>query len=473
MVDEDLEPLITRCPNCSTQFRVTESQLAAAGGRVRCGACLTVFEGTEHLILDEQTTFSDDLEADAALDALLDELGTAEGSAEQLEEDAENLTQDIPVFFGGFEDEADLAVAPRVDAGVGSDSAPPARTFRAEAVATAQELPIEETFPDAEQDAPAEDEVLAGAGRPAAWEETPLVVDSEPAAGQQPAPEPAQAEAAAGAAAKAPAEASEAAASEAAAAEPSETEASEIPASETRARETDDADYKAWIRPATPDIEQLVDEVVHSGGAQPAEVQPAADEELTAPAPEPAAAEESFGIAAVEKALEQEGFGTAPISFAPEPRRWGVIAVAAVLTLLLAAQIFYLQLPEWSRNPSTRGFYESVCGVFGCELPEIRALESLRTRNLMVRSHPDLEEALVIDAVIVNQAPFPQRFPGLELRFTSVGGLLVAARIFQPEEYLGGELSTDDLMPVNTPVQVSLEIADPGEDAVNYTLSFR
>ena len=80
MVDEDLEPLITRCPNCSTQFRVTESQLAAAGGRVRCGACLTVFEGTEHLILDEEATFSDGMEADAALDALLDELGPANPS---------------------------------------------------------------------------------------------------------------------------------------------------------------------------------------------------------------------------------------------------------------------------------------------------------------------------------------------------------------------------------------------------------
>ena len=78
MVDEDLEPLITRCPNCATQFRVTENQLAAAGGRVRCGACLTVFEGTEHLILDDdESAFSTGSEADAALDALLDELGTA------------------------------------------------------------------------------------------------------------------------------------------------------------------------------------------------------------------------------------------------------------------------------------------------------------------------------------------------------------------------------------------------------------
>ena len=32
------------CPGCETRFRVTDAQLAVANGRVRCGACLTVFD---------------------------------------------------------------------------------------------------------------------------------------------------------------------------------------------------------------------------------------------------------------------------------------------------------------------------------------------------------------------------------------------------------------------------------------------
>ena len=66
-----------------------------------------------------------------------------------------------------------------------------------------------------------------------------------------------------------------------------------------------------------------------------------------------------------------------------------------------------------------------------------------------------------------------QHFPDLELRFSSVSGALVAGRRFKPEEYLKGELKGAQTMPPSTPVQVSLEIADPGPDAVNYTLSFR
>lgn len=41
---------ITRCPNCSTSFRVTETQLAAFQGKVRCGKCTFVFNARQSLI---------------------------------------------------------------------------------------------------------------------------------------------------------------------------------------------------------------------------------------------------------------------------------------------------------------------------------------------------------------------------------------------------------------------------------------
>jgi len=42
--------LVTRCPACGTSFRVTEPQLQARGGMVRCGTCLATFNGREALI---------------------------------------------------------------------------------------------------------------------------------------------------------------------------------------------------------------------------------------------------------------------------------------------------------------------------------------------------------------------------------------------------------------------------------------
>ncbi len=41
---------VTRCPACETTFRISDTQLAAAAGSVRCGACLQVFSATDHLV---------------------------------------------------------------------------------------------------------------------------------------------------------------------------------------------------------------------------------------------------------------------------------------------------------------------------------------------------------------------------------------------------------------------------------------
>ncbi len=42
--------IYTRCPECSTVFRIAEQQLETAKGRVRCGACLNVFKAADHLV---------------------------------------------------------------------------------------------------------------------------------------------------------------------------------------------------------------------------------------------------------------------------------------------------------------------------------------------------------------------------------------------------------------------------------------
>lgn len=42
--------LVTRCQTCATAFRVQRAQLAARGGKVRCGKCGAVFDGVAGLV---------------------------------------------------------------------------------------------------------------------------------------------------------------------------------------------------------------------------------------------------------------------------------------------------------------------------------------------------------------------------------------------------------------------------------------
>jgi len=45
-----MSQLTTGCPNCATNFRLTPEQLEAAGGVVRCGNCMAVFNARDHKI---------------------------------------------------------------------------------------------------------------------------------------------------------------------------------------------------------------------------------------------------------------------------------------------------------------------------------------------------------------------------------------------------------------------------------------
>lgn len=48
----------TQCPQCNTRFKVTQAQLDAHRGLVRCGLCQTVFDATERLQDDGQAELS-------------------------------------------------------------------------------------------------------------------------------------------------------------------------------------------------------------------------------------------------------------------------------------------------------------------------------------------------------------------------------------------------------------------------------
>lgn len=54
--------LATRCPHCSTSFRVGAEQLAVRDGLVRCGTCSHVFNGVAHLLEPDLPILSEPIE---------------------------------------------------------------------------------------------------------------------------------------------------------------------------------------------------------------------------------------------------------------------------------------------------------------------------------------------------------------------------------------------------------------------------
>ena len=138
----------------------------------------------------------------------------------------------------------------------------------------------------------------------------------------------------------------------------------------------------------------------------------------------------------------------------------------------LAGQFIAYQFDDLARQDAYRPWFQQVCPVLGCKVPSRVDIAHIKSSNLVVRSHPEFAGALVVDAIIYNRATFSQPFPLLELRFADMNGGLIASRRFKPAEYLSGELAGVSEMPSQTPIHISLDILDPGNKAVNYSLSF-
>jgi predicted Zn finger-like uncharacterized protein len=166
----------------------------------------------------------------------------------------------------------------------------------------------------------------------------------------------------------------------------------------------------------------------------------------------------------------------APVVLKPrrEPINWGHLLswtfLCLVAAAMFAAQYVYFNFEALAIKPSTRPWFEQACTQFGCRLPDIPDPSKLRVEELIVRKHATVEGALVVDAIVKNNARFPQPMPVLLLRFSNNANEVVASRQLKPMDYLRGEARLLRRMPPDTPIRISLDIVDPGATAVNYSL---
>jgi len=147
-------------------------------------------------------------------------------------------------------------------------------------------------------------------------------------------------------------------------------------------------------------------------------------------------------------------------------------AFIGVLLLMLGVQWVYFNRASLAAQTDWRPGLELFCSFLQCELPLRVDLSRIELVSRDIRKHPRIAGALLINATLVNHADFPQPYPVLEVTFSNSTGTPVAARRFRPGEYLDNEAVIKAGMPVNTALQVMLEIEDPGEDAVSFQFDF-
>lgn len=156
---------------------------------------------------------------------------------------------------------------------------------------------------------------------------------------------------------------------------------------------------------------------------------------------------------------------------------WKSLLAWTLLSLLagagLLAQYAYYHVETLGTQSQYRPWLGLACPYLGCRLPPKVDVSLIKSSNLVVRSHPEFAGALILEALLYNRATFSQSFPVLEVHFSDVNGQILASRSFQPSEYLAGDLAGHTEMPAQVPIHIALELLDPGEAVVHYSLTFR
>jgi predicted Zn finger-like uncharacterized protein len=208
----------------------------------------------------------------------------------------------------------------------------------------------------------------------------------------------------------------------------------------------------------------------HSLGEQPQDVQSEIiDEHLSNDVTaELSAIEISENLDGIANAAPEDLVGELmPVS----DRRTGRWAAGCVLAVVvLGAQYLWFERDVLAMDVRLRPYYLSVCNIVNCQLPDYLDAANLVATDLVVRTHPATENGLIVDAILRNGAPYRQRFPPLQLRFSDINGNTLAERTFSPDAYLAGELAGLRYIPAVTEVRFSLDIVDPGPLAVSYSM---
>lgn len=149
---------------------------------------------------------------------------------------------------------------------------------------------------------------------------------------------------------------------------------------------------------------------------------------------------------------------------------WSLTNLALMAVLVI--QFAYFNRYDLARYAQWRPALEEMCRHARCILPLQSDITKITLVNRELRSHPSVANAILVTATLVNSAVFHQSYPLLQLSLSDFSGRTVAMRRFQPAEYMSQMAEINDGMRPGQPIEVSLELVDPGKTAVGFEFTF-
>ncbi len=408
------ESWITRCPDCSTAFRITRQHLMAAKGSVRCGSCLHVFKAHQYIVGNQ---LPEDLQPAESGEPAAPTPASSSKSADTEAQD-QAFTDD---FSDDFEDELtshsnkESPNEPSEDQTSTDKSSHKDLDLNNDAFSLDSDHSHFTALTGTEKQSD-DDEAWAKA----MLEEMDLEdTGSDPTIESKPESEPEH--------------------------PPEHTEEFTAESDDWYSAKNDSENSRAsFSDPKEPEITEIPEE-------------------------------ENFDLpftAQPFNELKDEPLSLQQQSPASRFKRVALPLVTVAFLCTLAGQFLFWNFTDLARSPDTRPVVSSICKVAGCTLPEQKDTSLIQARNIVVRNDAVYQNTLNVDAIITNTAKFTQPYPQLNMTVLDENQEPLASRILSPDEYLSGEAAGAVKMQPGQPVHLALKIISPSDNARNITLHF-
>ncbi|MFO7602638.1 MAG: DUF3426 domain-containing protein [Gammaproteobacteria bacterium] len=156
------------------------------------------------------------------------------------------------------------------------------------------------------------------------------------------------------------------------------------------------------------------------------------------------------------------------------PLLTGLLSLGLILLcVLLAVQaVVFRSYDIATQWPQSHALLNQACQHLPCVYSGRREPRKIQLINRDVRAHPVAKHALLISATLVNQAGYAQPYPRLAITLSDLSGEVVAEREFLPQDYLKAGADSLKLLRPDVPILITLEVLDPGSEAVNFEFQF-
>jgi len=151
---------------------------------------------------------------------------------------------------------------------------------------------------------------------------------------------------------------------------------------------------------------------------------------------------------------------------------WGLLGLLLVGGLV--GQYYWFERRDFVlQHPQLRPWLETACSYLHCTLPTTRNLGYFSISKNLLDRYAEVPDAVQLQFMFENQAPFPQPYPGLSIGFEDENRHLVGIAHLKPAEYLPADTDHSRLLP-NIPVHVNVRFknAVPHMHTYGYVINF-